>query len=207
VTAKSPTRQLPQRRYTYADYRNFPAGQRWELIDGEAICMSPAPTPLHQRIVLTIASQLQGQLRGKHCEAFVAPLDVVLPDHEPAANEEADDDATTVVQPDVMVFCDPAQVGPKHARGAPTLVVEVLSRGTAGYDQIKKRRKYEQAGVQELWLVDPEEGVLYINRRDATGVFVGEAPAEMVGQTAIACLEGVAVDWEPLKPWLPVIEP
>ncbi len=198
-------RPSPSKRYTYADYRNFPPDQRWELLDGEAVCMSPAPTTVHQRIVGEVFRQLANQLRGRRCEAFVAPLDVLLPDVAVAANEDDDDHATTVVQPDVMVFCDPAQVGPKRARGAPTLVVEVLSRGTAGYDQIKKRRKYEQSGVQELWFIEPDEGILFVNRRGSDGLMAALAPAEMVGQTAIACLEGVAIDWTELKPWLPVI--
>ncbi len=198
-------RPLSSKRYTYADYRSFAPDQRWELLDGEAVCMSPAPTPLHQRIVLSIAAQLHTQLRGKRCEAFIAPLDVLLPDAALAANEDDDDHTTTVFRPDVMVFCDPAQVGPKRARGAPTFVVEVLSRGTAGYDQIKKRRKYEQSGVQELWFIDPDEGVLFVNRRGA-GVMAALAPAEMVGQTAIACLEGTLIDWTELTPWLPVIK-
>lgn len=187
--------------YTYADYQLFPAGERWELLDGQAVCMSPAPTPNHQRIVGDMYRQLANQLRGKPCEPFIAPLDVLLP-RTIDGRAEADDQVTTVVQPDVAVFCNPAQVEAKFARGAPDFVIEVLSAGTAGRDQIQKRRKYEQAGVRELWLVDPEERVLFIHRRGEAGLMAQPAE-ELAGQTAVTCLPGVAISWDEVVERMP----
>jgi len=108
---------------TYADYLTWDDGQRWEIIDGEAFCMSPAPATEHQVIAGDVYAQLSFQLRGKRCQPFIAPLDVRLP-------KPGQDDATTdrVVQPDVLVVCDPAKYDHRGVRGAPDFVVEVLSR-------------------------------------------------------------------------------
>jgi len=190
-----------ERTYTYADYLRFPTGERWELLDGIAYAMSPAPTPDHQRCVLGIASQLGDQLKGKRCEAFIAPLDVLLP-----AQEEADDAVATVVQPDIAVFCDPAQVGPRRARGAPQFIVEVLSPGTSSKDQIEKRRKYQEAGVREFWLLHVGDRLLFINRL-VDGRFVADEPRELLGQTEVAVLPGVVVVWDELTARLGPIEP
>lgn len=86
-----------QARYTVADYLNWPDDERWELIAGEVYNMSPAPTVKHQSIVGDFYNQLKQQLKGKSCVPYVAPLDVVLSDND-------------VVQPDVLVVCDPAKI-------------------------------------------------------------------------------------------------
>ena len=114
-----------QARYTVADYMNWPDAERWELIAGEIYNMSPAPTIKHQGIVGDFYSQLKQQLIGKPCIPYVAPVDVVL----------SDDD---VVQPDVLVVCDPAKITEKNIQGAPDLVVEVLLPGTALKDMREK---------------------------------------------------------------------
>lgn len=201
---------LNDKHYTYADYRNFPADERWEIIDGEAFClsatqdrqrrhhadptvaMSPAPTIGHQRVVGEVYRQVANQLHEKTCEAVLAPYDVLF-----AEANEADEEVNTVLQPDVMVFCDPTKVGRKFARGAPDWVVEVLSPSTSSRDQVQKRRKYQQAGVREYWLVDPQERLLFVNRL-IDGHFFSEDPAELVGKTAVTALEGVVVEWDAL---------
>jgi hypothetical protein len=88
--------------YTLKDWKTWPEGERWELIEGKVWNMSPAPRIIHQRILLSLAQQLSQQLKGKPCEPFIAPVDVFLEgtDHE---------EKTTVVQPDLMVVCDPSK--------------------------------------------------------------------------------------------------
>lgn len=139
MNRQSTARDLP---FTWDDYRSWDDGQRWELIDGEAYAMSPAPRTRHQVVVTQLAIQLGTLLKGKRCQPFVAPVDVRLSDVD-------------VVQPDLVVVCDPAQVKPTHIEGAPTLVVEVLSPSTALYDRKLKMRLYAASGVQEVWLVTP----------------------------------------------------
>jgi Uma2 family endonuclease len=173
---------------TYADYTKFPDDERWELIDGVAYTMSPAPNWRHQEIVLEIATQLHTQLRGKPCRAAVAPLDVRLP-----KASEADELIDTVVQPDVLVVCDPSRIDTRGVRGAPTLVIEVLSPSTASHDHLRKRRVYERAGVAEFWLVHPIDGVVHVYRLQAD-VFAPVAILDARKAIAITALAGVAID-------------
>ncbi|MBF0526012.1 MAG: Uma2 family endonuclease, partial [Deltaproteobacteria bacterium] len=89
-------------RYTYRDYLAWDDDERWELIDGALYNMSPAPTRRHQRISLDVATQLNNFLSGGPCEVYAAPFDVRLP-----KGDEADNQVDTVVQPDIVVICDP----------------------------------------------------------------------------------------------------
>jgi Uma2 family endonuclease len=141
------------RHYTYRDYASWPDDERWELIDGVAYSMSPAPGTAHQRTTGGLFAEIYTWLKehGGPCEAFVAPCDVFLP-NDPS---EADDDVDTVVQPDVMVVCDPAKITPRGCRGAPDLVVEVLSPWTSHKDQLVKHALYARHGVREYWVIDP----------------------------------------------------
>ena len=138
------------RYHTYADYLAWPEDVRYELIDGTAYLMAPAPTLAHQDVVGEIYFQLRQALQGKSCRAFIAPVDVRLP-----KADEADDQVDTVLQPDVLVVCDPSRLDRRGVRGAPDLVVEVLSSSTASHDHLWKRRVYERSGVREYWLVHP----------------------------------------------------
>ena len=88
-------------RHTYGDYLAWPEDMRYELIDGIAYAMAPAPLRLHQEVLLEIARQTANALEGKPCRPFVAPFDVRLP-----RADEADRDIDTVVQPDLVVVCD-----------------------------------------------------------------------------------------------------
>jgi Uma2 family endonuclease len=139
----------PEHHYTLADYLAWPEGERWELIGGVAYGMAPAPSVRHQQIVLNFAFFLKERLKGKTCRPFVAPMDVVLSDHD-------------VVQPDISVVCDPVKITDQNIRGAPDLVIEVLSPATSTRDLREKKALYQGAGVPEYLVVDPLE--LYVQR-------------------------------------------
>ncbi|MCA9712927.1 MAG: Uma2 family endonuclease, partial [Myxococcales bacterium] len=125
-------------RFTYGDYRQWMGDERWELIDGEAYLMSPAPKRRHQRASMGLSAQIANALEGGSCQVYAAPFDVRLPD-----GDEADDDVATVVQPDVVVICDPAKLDDAGCRGAPDWVVEILSPSTTARDRIDKRDLYQ----------------------------------------------------------------
>lgn len=144
------------RLWTYADYCGWPEGERWELIDGVAFAMVPAPTRLHQQMVGDLYYVLRRKLEGRPCHVYPSPFDVRLPD-----TDEGDEQTHTVVQPDISVFCSEAHLDDKGARGAPDLVVEILSPSTSSKDSIIKRALYERHGVPEYWVVDPETRTLY----------------------------------------------
>ena len=136
-----------EQRYTYADYRAWDDDDRWELIDGIAYAMSPAPTWMHQEISGNLFGQLYVFLDGKPCKVFHAPFDVRL-------NADTHDD--TVVQPDLVVICDHSKLRGTGCVGAPDMVIEILSPSTASRDMLLKYNKYLRAGVREYWIVDPE---------------------------------------------------
>jgi Uma2 family endonuclease len=179
--------------HTYGDYVQWPDDTRWELIDGQAFAMSPAPTLDHQSVVGEIFGQLFVQLRGKRWRPFVAPCDVLLP-----RNQEADATVDTCVQPDVFVVCDPAKLNDKCVRGAPDFVLEVLSPATASHDQVLKRRRYEQAGVREFWLLHPTDRVLTIYRL-LNGEYGKPDMQALEGETDVQVLDGVRIDWAPVN--------
>lgn len=139
-----PALAQPTSGFTWSDYRTWPDGERWELIDGVAHAMSPAPSIRHQEVVGRLFSRIEQPLRGRPCRPFVAPTDVKLSE-------------TDVVQPDVLVVCDPARITPGHIEGAPDLIVEVLSPGSSARDLRDKKALYERAGVREYLVVDPLE--------------------------------------------------
>lgn len=156
---------------TVDDYLSLPAdAPRCELVEG-VLHVTPAPSSWHQDVVLAIASRLRAHCRRTRCgKVVIAPFDVVL-------------GPTTVVQPDVL-FVGTARRAevlgdPLRARGAPDLVVEVLSPGTRRLDRTRKRAAYSRAGVQELWLVDPETRTVEVWLRGARSLVrrsrVGEA--------------------------------
>lgn len=181
-----------ERHYTYADYRNWPEDVRYELIDGVAFLMAPAPSVDHQTLAFEVGRQLGNALDGHPCRVLVAPVDVLL-----ANSDRAEDEVDTVVQPDVLVVCDASKVTPRGIRGAPDWVLEVISPASASHDQIIKLAAYERAGVREYWLAHPADRVLTIYRHDGTG-YGRPRIVELVGETPVGVLPGVVVRWEPI---------
>src|ERR1035437_6969699 len=176
-------------RHTYADYIGWSDGARYELIDGIAYAMSPAPTRRHQEVVGEMYRQIANTLKGSPCQPYIAPFDVRLPN----ANE-ADSDIDTVVQPDISVICDKSKLDERGCRGAPDWVIEVLSSGTASHDQIVKRALYERVGVREYWLVHPADKVVTIYLL-ANGAYGKPALQELVGSTTTTALPGITIVW------------
>jgi Uma2 family endonuclease len=176
--------------HTYADYLSWPEDARYELVDGLAYAMAPAPSVIHQTLVLAIARQADEALEDGPCRVLIAPVDVLLP-----RAAESDAQVETVVQPDVLVVCDPAKLGEGRVRGAPDWVVEVLSPATAAHDHIVKRAAYERAGVAEYWLVDPVDRLVTIYRLEQSGYGKPDI-FELVGETPVGILPQVVIRWE-----------
>ena len=98
---------IPQAHFSYADYLHWQDDQLWELIDGEALLMAPAPTRLHQHLVAKLCRQIDEYLDDKPCEVYIAPFGVRLPE-----GDRSDDQIDTVVQPDLSIFCPPHRLRP-----------------------------------------------------------------------------------------------
>jgi len=147
-------------RYTYADYKGWELkpGERYELIRGAAYAMS-APSDYHQSISGEIFRQIANYLAGKPCKVRSAPYDVRL-FYEEAPDVEDDGSDDTVVQPDISVICDREKRGPEGCRGAPDMVVEILSPSNTAIGMEEKFHLYKDAGVREYWLVNPNKKTL-----------------------------------------------
>jgi len=153
--------QQENREYTYADYLSWDESERIEIIDGipyhtyggqiveGAPVMQATPSSAHQSISMELSRQLANFLKGKPCKAFAAPFTVRLEALE-------DDRDGTAVEPDIVVVCDHSKLDDKGCKGAPDMVVEIISPSTARKDRIIKFNKYQQAGVREYWIVDPD---------------------------------------------------
>jgi Uma2 family endonuclease len=186
-------------RHTYGDYLAWPEEVRYELIDGVAYAMSPAPTVSHQEVLLELSRQIDEALDESACRVLIAPLDVRLP-----RGDEADEAVDTVVQPDLLVVCDPARIDERGVRGAPDWIIEVLSPATAAHDQVRKRDLYERAGVREYWLVHPTDRIVTVYRLE-NGHYGRPDIAELAGETATQAVPGVVIDWARVTRRLPAL--
>jgi Uma2 family endonuclease len=176
-------------RHTYGEYLTWPEDIRYELIDGEAYLMAPAPVPDHQRLVGELFRQIADALEGGRCEVFVAPFDVRLP-----RGDEPDEQIDTVVQPDLTVVCDPNKIDARGCRGAPDWVIEVLSPTTAAHDQTVKLAAFERAGVTECWFVHPWDRTAAVYLLES-GRYGRPAISELVGSLASRSVPRVTIDW------------
>lgn len=184
---------LPEPRFTYAEYLDWTGDERWELIEGEAFLV-PSPGRRHQEIVVALLVQIaaflesdDGQRTG--CRVYVAPFDVRLP-----KNDEPDGEITTVVQPDLAVICDPAKLDRAGCRGAPDWVIEVLSPATAARDLSRKRDLYEEHGVREYWIVDPDARTLLAHHLDPA--YAAAQAASPTQQSQPRTLPRLTLDWD-----------
>jgi len=124
-------------------------GKRYELVSGELV-VTPAPAPLHQRLVTAMIHQMDAYLRRTEVgRLLTSPADMAFGEDE-------------ILQPDLFVL--PASLRPQFSTWSEVtsllLAVEILSPSTARYDRIVKRRRYQRAGTPEYWIVDPDARVI-----------------------------------------------
>lgn len=130
--------------------------ERWEeLVGGKVVAMSPRPSVNHNRVAFNIAVLFDRYLKGRKCTPFADGTDLYLTEQDRYI-------------PDVMVVCDPDKIKNDGVHGAPDLVVEVLSPGTAKNDKTHKKDIYARCGVREYWLVSPSDKFLEVYRNDGT---------------------------------------
>lgn len=144
----------PSVKFTYADFLNFPDdGKRHEIIDG-AHYVTPSPNTKHQAVVTNLILSLASYLRERPVGTiFTAPFDVIFSDID-------------IVEPDLLYISRGRLdiLTKANVRGAPDLVIEILSPDTRRTDEVTKRKLYERCGVQEYWVVDPELDLLKVYR-------------------------------------------
>jgi Uma2 family endonuclease len=181
--------EIRQDRYTYADYEKWPEGERWELIAGRAYALAPAPYLIHQQVSSALHYIFYNFFKGKPCQALFAPVDVRLP-----SGDEPDELIDTVVQPDLLVVCDSSKLDKKGVRGAPDLVVEILSGSTAQRDLEEKLSLYEKHGIRCYIIADPWGKTLTVRYRESSGLY-GRPEFFSAGDRApIRTFEGLFID-------------
>ena len=180
------TQPKPRIKFTVADYMTTPDDKRYQLLDGDLI-LAPSPTTRHQRILARLFPLLYEFVTSNELgEVFLAPYDVIF------ANED-------VAQPDLLFVSNARSdiITEANIQGAPDLVVEILSPGTARYDRGYKLTLYGRHGVREYWLVDPEAESVEVLTLGETGL----APTATYrrGDTlASPWLAGLALDLAPV---------
>ena len=175
-------------KFSYTDYLSWNDQERWEIIDGVAYDMSPAPTIKHQDISFRLSGIFYQCLKNSRCRAFAAPFDVILMEDKHLnllVNDSSDQNEKsvsnkrgenenivqgkeihTVVQPDLVVVCDDKKLKTRGCFGSPDIVVEILSKSTAYKDETEKLKVYEKHGVKEYWIVNPDAEYIMVYRLD-----------------------------------------
>lgn len=138
------------------DGKAYPRGGdgelRYERINGMVViyAMAGASTP-HNLAKGNIYHEFRNRLAGKRCVPISDGEDVYL-------------DKDNRFIPDVMIVCDPEKIKDDGVHGAPDLVAEVLSPGTAVNDKTVKLWVYGKCGVKEYWIVDPRNCLIEVYR-------------------------------------------
>jgi Uma2 family endonuclease len=156
--------------YTYSDYLAWQWTEMAELIRGKIYKMSPAPGSMHQKVSMRLTLKIGNFLEGKKCQLFSAPFDVRLP---LSSQQSSDKEITTVVQPDLCVVCDPSKIDDRGCLGPPDWIIEILSMHTSAKDLREKFEVYQDSGVQEYWVVHPQEQTVLVYTRNAKGKYEG----------------------------------
>ena len=155
-----------EKRYTFADVLTWDESDRIEIINGEAVMMAP-PSRVHQEVSGALFAQLYNFLEGKKCRVYAAPFAVRLFEQDGDHPEDVD----TMVEPDISVVCDSNKLDDHGCKGAPDLVIEILSPSTRRHDRLVKLSLYQRSGVREYWIVNPEEQTVQVFLLDETGFF------------------------------------
>ena len=123
-----------------------------------------SPFRVHQEISGELFRQLANFLEGKKCRVYAAPFAVRLFEKDGDNPEDVD----TMVEPDITVVCDKDKLDKHGCKGAPDMVIEILSPSTRRHDRLVKLGLYQQAGVREYWIVDPENKSVQVFLQDGS---------------------------------------
>ena len=176
-------------RYTFADCLTWEENERIEIIDGEAVMMAP-PSSVHQEIAAELTRQFGNYLEGKRCKVYPAPFGVRLFERD----GESPEDVETMVEPDLSIVCDRNKIDKHGCKGAPDLVVEILSPSSLRHDRFVKLGLYQRAGVREYWIVNPEDQTVQVMLLDGGGILQLHEVYDRTGVAKINSLEGCFIE-------------
>ena len=162
---------LPRERiYTIDDIYALPDGKRAELIDGQIYNMA-LPSTIHQRLVSQFTQRIGTYIRSSNgnCEVFPAPFAVFL-----------NKDDRNYVEPDISVICDKNKLDGKRCNGAPDFIIEIVSPASRKMDYVRKTKLYQETGVREYWIVDPNKEMVTVYHEKQWDVPVCHSFAERI---------------------------
>lgn len=138
----------PLNRMTFDEFQQITKEEHitYELIDG-IVMMSPRPSMKHQKISGNIYHALRTVFKGKDCTPILE-ADLIIQEQN--------------FVPDLMVVCDEGLDDMTHYDKPPLIVVEIISPSSGSRDYFVKRRSYKEIGVQEYWIVSPDEKCIMV---------------------------------------------
>lgn len=169
-------------KYSYADYLTWKFDQAVELIRGHITPMA-APSRKHQGISWQLTLTVGNIFRHQRCKAYAAPFDVRLLDKN--KSKKANQNVYTVIQPDICIICDENKLDDKGCIGAPDLVIEILSSGNSKKEMRTKKSLYEENGIREYWIIDPERETVHQFVLEDTGLY--SRPMIYVSEEIVYC--------------------
>jgi Uma2 family endonuclease len=173
--------------YTYEDWLEWPLMEttKLELLDGLLIALA-TPTSFHAGIEADIMALLWNFLRGKKGKVYGSELGVRL------FPQEADKKDQVAIEPDISVILDTSRITKQGYDGAPDFVIEILSPSSRREDRIGKFNRYQEAGVKEYWIIDPDDRTVQVNLLES-----GKYVVSMYGEekVPVATLPGCEIDF------------
>lgn len=149
------TLQKPDKKYSYEDYLAWDENERCEILEGVPYIQA-APSRTHQSMAVELLRQISNYLFGKECKVYIAPFCVRLD------IEKSDYNIKNVVEPDITVVCDKSKLDDKGCNGSPDMIIEITSPSSVRKDRIMKFNKYEEAGVKEYWIAEPDQKLVSV---------------------------------------------
>jgi Uma2 family endonuclease len=184
-------------RYSYADYLTWADDKLREIING-IVYLFAAPKLKHAAAVISFLGRALPFIRNRKgkCQIFTAPFDVRFPKNGETDNDKIFD----VVQPDIVVVCDPSKLDENGCIGAPDLIVEVNSPSTSKRDLNLKFNLYETSGVKEYWVVYPYDKAVTVFLLQPDGNYDAGTlyEAGRATQVPVQTLEGLVIDLDEL---------
>ena len=147
----------------YDELSGWAIGERIERIGGREYRLPASIPRRHREISRALFVQFHVHAGDTGRAVFYAPFEVRFP-ARPGRERN-------MVQPDLVLVCDPSKVARSGCRGAPDLIVEIVSSQTHHRDTVEKLRLYEQMGVGEYWIVFPDLETIAVHRLGARGVY------------------------------------
>jgi Uma2 family endonuclease len=174
---------------------NYPEGSRIELIEGNIYDMSPAPSRIHQELIMALSAAFYNYIKSNNgnCKVYPSPFDVFLTDDENL------DNCKNIVQPDISVICDKNKLNDKGCIGAPDLIIEIVSPFNPSNDYIRKLSLYSSYKVREYWIVNPMDKSILIYKLDDTMHYGAPKAYSFTDKIKVGIYDDLEIDFNNLN--------